>query len=228
MLDLRYEKAYWLCSHEPAIQAALVRMVGDGEVVYDVGAHAGFFAVLAQREAGALGRVVAFEANPDVAERLRRNLELNRGAVARVVARPVADESGAVVLVPGPAPQEDSLRPSPSKMRTDARRRSLELEAVTLDEIVDAGERLPDVIKIDVEGAELAVLRGARETIVSARPRIVCELHGWATPSETLAYAAELGLTATDLDRRPVTAAEIEKTIRPDGSVQMLLLPGGA
>jgi FkbM family methyltransferase len=227
LLDLRYEKAYWLGSHEPAIQAALVRLVGRGDVVYDVGAHAGFFAVLAQRAAGVSGRIVAFEANPDVAERLSRNLELNGGAPARVVARPAAAESGPVVFVAGPTPQEDSLRP-PVVLGGSARRRSLELDAVTLDEILDEGERPPDVIKIDVEGAELAVLRGAREVIASARPQIVCELHAWAAPAETLAYAAELGLTATDLDRRPLTAAKIEKGIRPGGSVQVLLLHGDA
>jgi FkbM family methyltransferase len=227
LLDLRYEKAYWLGSHEPVIQAALVRLVGRGDVVYDVGAHAGFFAVLAQRATGDAGRIVAFEANPDVAERLRRNLELNGGASARVVGRPVAAESGPVVFVAGPTPQADSLRP-PVVVGGSPRRPSLELDAVTLDEILDGGERSPDVIKIDVEGAELAVLQGARKAIASARPQIVCELHAWAAPAETLAYAAELGLTATDLDRRPVTAAEIEKGIPPGGSVQVLLLPDEA
>jgi FkbM family methyltransferase len=225
LLDLRYEKAYWLGGHEPAIQAALVRLVDPGDVVYDVGAHAGFFAVLAQRAAGLSGRVVAFEPNPDVAERLRRNLELNGGAPARVVARPVASEPGAVFFVAGPTPQEDSLRPPPFVLESSARRRPLELEAITLDGIVEAGERLPDVIKIDVERGELAVLQGAREVVAAARPQIVCEVHAWAAPAETLAYAAELGLTATHLDRRPVSAAGIEETIRPDGSAAVLLLP---
>jgi len=227
LLDLRYEKAYWLGSHEPAIQAALVRLVGRGDVVYDVGAHAGFFAVLAQRAAGEAGRIVAFEANPDVAERLRTNLALNGGAPARVVARPVAAKSGPVVFVAGPTPQADSLRP-PVVLAGNPRRPSLELDAVTLDEMLEAGERSPDLIKIDVEGAELAVLQGARKAITSVRPQIVCELHAWAAPAETLAYAAELGLTATDLERRPMTAAEIEKGIPPGGSVQVLLLPNDA
>jgi len=200
------------------------RSKGRGDVVYDVGAHAGFFAVLAQRAAGEAGRIVAFEANPDVAERLRSNLALNGGAPARVVARPVAAKSGPVVFVAGPTPQADSLRP-PVVLAGNPRRPSLELDAVTLDEMLEAGERSPDLIKIDVEGAELAVLQGARKAITSVRPQIVCELHAWAAPAETLAYAAELGLTATDLERRPMTAAEIEKGIPPGGSVQVLLLP---
>jgi FkbM family methyltransferase len=167
-LDLTREKAYWLGHHEPEVQELLATHVVAGDVVYDVGAHLGFFSICAAR----LGaKVYAFEPSPANAERLRRNVRLN-GFDIEVVEAAAWDDDRGVELVPGDSGSEWQVRAggvSPS---------------VTLDAFV-ANHHSPSFVKIDAEGAELRILSGAQETLRSIRPVVVCELHG-PTTSEQL------------------------------------------
>jgi len=94
----------------------------------------------------------------------------------------------------------------------------LEVDVVAVDELVADGLRAPDVVKIDVEGSELAVLEGMRETIRSHEPVIICELH--ATNVEFVERMDELGYRTQNLDgSQPVGEA---------GAVHALALPAGA
>lgn len=172
-LDLAHEKSYWLGSYEPEIQALLQETVRPGDVVFDVGANVGFFSVLAAR----LGaKVYAFEPVPQNASRIARNAARN-GLDIEVVPAAVWDSADGVALVPG-----ESL----SEWHAEGGGGIL---SITLDDFIRTHDA-PDVLKIDVEGAEGRVLRGAA-ALLELRPRlVVCETHGEAALAEVRALLA--------------------------------------
>jgi len=161
---------------ESSVQEALIRHLGPGDVVYDIGANLGFFSLVAARLIGPEGRVYAFEPAPENAAAIRRNAELNLIENVVVIPRAVSSRPGISRLQIVDDQSWSRLEEFGAHPDTE---RVLEVETVTIDELVAAGELPPPaLVKVDVEGAELAVLEGMRETIDRHRPAIVCELHG--------------------------------------------------
>jgi FkbM family methyltransferase len=150
--------------------AMVLSLLDPGDIVVDIGAHIGSFAVPIARHVGALGRVLAVEPDPGNVELLYRNLVLNQVDTRVDVAETVA-ASGGVMVTPAPADgNTGALHFVP-----DARgARPTE----TVDALVDRHlpNSRPRLLKIDVEGMELSVLESARTTIDRARPLIYCEV----------------------------------------------------
>jgi len=148
-----------------------------GMVVCDVGANQGFYTLLASRVVGASGQVIAFEPAATEYAKLLRNLALNR--CDNVVAENKAVGARSAVErfhhVRGHQGSWSSLRQPASDVESDVE--VCEVSAVTLDEYAKARSlhRL-DVVKIDVEGGELDVLRGAQQVLTRFRPVVLCEV----------------------------------------------------
>lgn len=198
---------------EPPVQEALRRLLAPGATFYDVGANVGFFTLLGARLVGPGGRVVAFEPLPAGARAVARNARLNGFAHVQVREQAVGGRGGrARLLVVG----ERSWSHLDSTGRHADVRDELEVDVVALDELVGGGELpAPDVIKLDVEGAELDALAGMRATLERARPALVCELHD--TNAGFCALADELGYAVENLDGpEPVeTAGAVHALARP-------------
>lgn len=177
-IDPRTEKYYWTGTYERAVQDALVRLLRPGAVFWDVGAHVGFFSLLAARLVGGAGRVHAFEPVPANAGRLRRNLERSGFANVAVHRLALAEAPGEVFLAPHDAS-------SMWRVATEGEA-SIRVAAGTLDELA-ARLGPPAAVKIDVEGSELDVLRGGAGLIAHARPVFVVEQFGASTDAEALA-----------------------------------------
>jgi FkbM family methyltransferase len=154
---------YLLGASEPQVQEALVRLLGAGDVVYDVGANVGFLTLLAARRVGPAGAVYAFEPHPRAAEVLRANVRANSFANVHVVEAAVGRTTGRVRIR-----ADDHL----TARLGDA---GFDVSQIALDH-VDAAA--PTLVKIDVEGAEVDVLEGASRVLAEARPVVICELHG--------------------------------------------------
>ena len=147
-------------SWNPAEYAAFRGTVRSGSVALDVGANVGAYAVLLGQWVGASGRVYAFEPSPVAFRGLVRHIELNaRDGVVTPVAAAVADRDGTGDLIVAGTAGESRLAGGVERGRT------LSVPTVTIDSFCAREGLQPSFIKIDVEGAELAVLRGARETI---------------------------------------------------------------
>jgi FkbM family methyltransferase len=161
---------YWLGRYEPAEVALFTSLVHAGATVFDVGAHVGYYTLLAARLVGATGHVVAFEPNPRNLGYLRRHVLLNECANVRVIAAAVADVVGRATFQEGVSGAEGAL----------AAGGTIDVEVVALDAIAygTSGIAPPSLLKIDVEGAEQRVLLGAERLLAEGKPDILLSTHG--------------------------------------------------
>lgn len=177
-------------------------------VVYDVGGNCGWFALRAARSGA---QVRAFEPMPTTADVLERNLR--RHAHARVIRAAVGDAAGSASMHVYSSCGNNSLvertLPPGHPLRHEG---MIEVEVVRLDDLVGTeGFPPPTLVKIDVEGYELAVLRGARATLQRERPALVLE---W---SETTSRDAGHGRFALVDELRALGYEPVG--VQPDGSV---------
>jgi FkbM family methyltransferase len=175
LADPEQRKLYFYRHYHERYEARLLACcLAPGEVFWDVGAHVGYFTLLAARSVGPAGKVVAFEPSNDAWERLTRNLALNPGYVVEPVKAAVSDHAGQAVLYAA----GDTVDSSASLFAgADVAARQEVVSTLTLDDFSRApGQKPPDFIKLDVEGAELAALRGAREVLASASPLLLIEM----------------------------------------------------
>ena len=170
-------RAVW----EPRLYERFKAALGPGMVVLDVGASFGLYALAAARAVGPSGRVIAFEPAAETASALREHLRLN-GVEERVeVIEAAVSERTTVETF---WQQETSFVASlvETATRQEAGESSAPLEtrrvpAVKLDDFCRERRLEPDVLKIDVEGAEADVLRGAREILERRRAVVFLETH---------------------------------------------------
>ena len=160
---------------EPDVCEVFRKVVKSGHVVFDVGANIGQFTLLAAKRVGASGSVHAFEPAPEEYRKLGANVSLN--GFSNVVVNHVAicDRVGEAVLrTAGPGL---GLYNSLGTPLTSSLIGHISVPCTTLDCYVEAGGVLRvDLLKVDVEGAELGVLRGAARLLSqSDAPVIVCE-----------------------------------------------------
>ena len=170
---------YWRgwAGYEPEMAPLWFGLASRAEVVLDVGAHVGFYTLLAAH-ANSKSRIFAFEPHPAVYGRLVRNVALNGVDNVRCVQSACGAKRGAGELhevdVPG-VPSGSTL--DSRFMKPEWGIRSRVVSVVMLDEFV-AGADLAtvDLVKLDTEGTEPQVLEGMRDTLRRHRPVIFCEV----------------------------------------------------
>ncbi len=161
-------------TNELAVQEVLASYLKPGNVLYDIGANIGFFTLLGARLAGPNGQVHAFEPLPVNAALVRHNCTRNGFTNVILWEQAVSDVSGRGELYVAKCSGGSGLTtvsPPPDLQDT------LAIETITIDDLL-AQQRIapPDVIKLDVEGAELLALRGMRGALEKYKPVIVYEL----------------------------------------------------
>ncbi len=196
--------AYGFGSYEPVVMAEIQRIIRPESCFFDVGAHIGYFSLLAAK-AGA--RVFAFEPNPANVEVLQRNVDDNRLAKVTVVPKAVSDRDGTLRFATFPRSSVGKVASEnlPSDARID------EIACCSLDGFVfGEGNPSPASIKIDVEGAEGSVLRGARVLLERHRPVLLVEMHGRGPQEAVLEATAPFGYEWRRLDREELALASDE------------------
>lgn len=199
--------------YEPAVADLLRFHARAGSAIVDVGAHVGLHALMLSRHIGAAGRVIAVEASPSAAGLLRRHLAWNACANVSVVEAAAGDRDDIVEF----SYRADATDPGgfANSLAYDIGGVKQAIAMRTLDSICDGLS--PDVVKIDVEGAELCVLEGATGLLERASPVLIVAIHPepmgamGATPAALLEFLAAKGYHGRHLDGRPAIEPGFEE-----------------
>lgn len=167
-------QAFLLGSYERHMQDQLARFIRPGDVVFDVGAHAGFHSLLCGLLVGGAGRVFAFEPNPSNVASIRRQMKANPQLPLSIVPYAASSTVRVVKLDISRGSERGRIAEHPEKF--------VEAEAVTVDLLMANGEVLPpQLMKIDVEGHDIEVIKGALRTIERCKPVILCDYNTGVT-----------------------------------------------
>ncbi len=184
--------AIWL--HEPESTGVFWNAIQPGMLVVDGGANMGGYSLLGAHRAGASGRVFAFEPDPNNFERL--TARLRRHANVQPVRKAIGARSGESLLF------LDTFHAGHTLVDGRVGGKGVPVEVTSLDDFVRE-QGLPglDVVKLDVEGAELLALDGMREILGGTRrPVILCEVHPPIQPEEFFAKVEPFGYRVRLLD----------------------------
>ena len=158
----------WLGLYERDKQELISRSVKPNTTFYDVGANAGFYTLLGSVLVGD-GNVFAFEPVTQNLRYLRQHLVLNHFQNVEVLEIAVSDKNGSALF-------EIEQTGSMGRLSDGG---TVTVQTTTLDSLLEQGKILPpNYIKMDIEGGELAALRGAEKCIRKYRPQIFLATHG--------------------------------------------------
>jgi FkbM family methyltransferase len=174
-IDLASERTWWWGTHEPVTQEVLQKVLEPSKVMYDIGAHIGFYALAAAR----LGtRVIAFEPDPESAARLRANVDRNGlGNKVRAVEAAAWSSSLPRITFRRGSPRSQGGISWCDHQPVLANAEVIEVAAVCLDDFVADGGPAPQLMKVDVEGSESEVLKGALNILRNHHPALILEVH---------------------------------------------------
>jgi FkbM family methyltransferase len=189
-----------LGTYEQEQSSLFLKHIGPGDVVIDIGAACGYYTLLASKLVGKAGRVVSFEPDPKNSSYLRRHVAANELQQATILQLALSDNSGKARFGGGSGTGTGRLCDEGAYDVTVRR----------LDDIAAQLQLAPTHLKIDVEGAELSVLRGGEQTIRRYLPKIFLSTHPGIVKS-VHADCCDL-LTRWGYDLQPILGGELARS----------------
>ena len=171
LIRLPEDKAMWKGTYESGFCLRLKTAVQAGDICYDIGAYRGYTAGI-MALAGA-GSVIAFEPMPENQERIRHVFGMNPNLPLALIPKAVADREGEQILEIHRDQSMNRLKSGPGS--SDGER--IVVETTTVDGTARTRGKWPNLLKIDVEGAEEAVLLGAKEALEKSVRGVFMEIH---------------------------------------------------
>jgi FkbM family methyltransferase len=213
-VTLPLDKAIWAGTYESEFTQAIAEAIRPGDVCFDVGGYRGY--VCGVMALAGAAEVYVFEPHPENQSALRSLQQLNPSLPIQLIPIALGDTDGSLSLRIMSDSSMAKLATSPFQS-TVPFDREIAVTVRRMDSLVDRGEvPAPNVIKLDVEGAELSVLRGALATIRAYRPRIYLEAH-----SLELERRCREELTSSDYEISRIEAG----TLSEDQTRHLICLP---
>jgi predicted RNA methylase len=172
-VDAERDSRMWLGLYELELAKHVRELCVEGSSSFDLGAEGGFYALVFARRGG--GRVLAVEADPATCERLRRNVAAN----------------------PALAPSVE-VRQARVARETDPAAGQISID----DLAYGASGFVPDLLKVDVEGKEVAALRGASRLLGERRPHVIVETHSQELDDASRELLADHGYSVVTVEQR--------------------------
>jgi len=195
--DPRFELGYTNGDHEPWLQELLQSELRPGDCFYDVGGHTGFFSLIASRFLGPAGDIVIFEPDPDNIAAIKANMDRNGVSRATLVAAAVWSSAGEVSFER--ALEESNRTQGHILAEPNSRLARITVNTVRLDDLIfEQGYPAPQLMKMDVEGAEWDALQGARRLLSEIRPKLLCEVHDPKQMDQIRGYLRQFGYEAEE------------------------------
>ncbi|MFM7573931.1 MAG: FkbM family methyltransferase [Snowella sp.] len=183
-----YEENLW----EPTVQIILRDLCKSGDIVFDVGANFAGLTTVMSRIVGPKGVVCAFEASPRIIDKTQRNLVLSGCNNVQLFHNAVYHTSGKKVKIFLGDHLNDSIY---SEYGEDS---SYEVKTLALDDFIATTQIIPNLVKMDIEGAEFDALKGFVKTLKTAKPHLILETQREDT--RCLDFLRDLGYSAIDLN----------------------------
>lgn len=179
------------------------KLLHKGDIFFDVGAHLGWYTLNASQVVGRKGKVYAFEPNPSVASWLGENCQLNNLKNVSIIKAPVADSVAAVDFWVGESDALGSLSKANAIRGSTREAKKIKIISTTLDSFIKQRRiRKVKIIKIDVEGADLLVIKGGKNFLKRQAPYLIVEVFGltWEKDrdrdKDIFSYLSRLGYKA--------------------------------
>ena len=179
----------WFFAHPASIQSNaechvmswVEEIVQRGDTFLDVGANVGWISLVAARCVGRKGRVVAFEPSPPLVSRLRFHRQANFAHNLTVEAAAISETSETTVLYLHNSGDSDFNSIFEAAVIYEGKEKgrpgAVEVQGWSIDEYCEKAGLRPHAIKIDVEGAELMVVRGAQGVMKRYKPALILAVH---------------------------------------------------
>lgn len=180
---------------EPAMQKIMVNVVKPGHVVYDLGANNGLHGLLMAGLVGDKGIVYNFEPLKDNIDEILENFKFNGITNFKNIQAAVSDKNGIEHFQIGEHHKQGSI-----SNVTNPTGISVEVKTITLDSFIEEGNRGPNFIKMDIEGAEGPALHGFAKTIGKYQPLMIIELHSPEQDRIVGEFLKQSGYTAFRFD----------------------------
>jgi len=184
-------------TYEPEQTELFEKNIKPGKVVFDVGAHAGYYTLLSSVLVGAQGKVFAFEPNPQNYENLDKHIRINKINNVTLMECAVGNDKGLSFFELGSGSGTGHL----------SHEGTFRVETIRLDDFVMERKVAPNFIKIDTEGAEMLVLTGAKQLLADSRPVIFLSTHGDEVHKECCSF-----LQALNYQVEPIIGDDVHTT----------------
>jgi FkbM family methyltransferase len=188
----------WLGTYELDKLIRFEKEIKPGMVVYDVGANVGYYILSSSVLTSSTGKVFAFEPVPRNINYLESHIALNALSNVTVIEKAVSDKISKLKF-------DLSSNPSMGHLSDKG---EIEVETISLDEFIKQGNPAPDIIKMDIEGAEFDALLGAKELLKNIKPVIFLATHSNELRAKCLKLLNEFSYSISTIDKKPLDESD--------------------